>query len=181
MFFRDFLAKLNVLHNENNLFSINTIDYRRNQFPGVRWDIWRIIFSDVGSVLSFPIRGYSHKSYKSKYPGIYKNKNPFWWKVCATLLTTCFWNIWDIESKKWTEGLWGMISGFASNELKCSDQRWANNSVLEYYSNNIRIPKYSYSYSVDIFKPNNIRIRIRVIFSNRIIFVFVFGHFLELE
>ena len=42
-------------------------------------------------------------------------------------------------------------------------------------SNNIRIPKYSYSYSVDIFKPNNIRIRIRVIFSNRIIFVFVFG------
>merc|ERR1711978_454739 len=54
-------------------------------------------------------------------------------------------------------------------------QRRANNSVFEYYSNNIRIPKYSYSYSVDIFKPNNIRIRIRVIFSNRIIFVFVFG------
>ena len=61
----------------------------------------------------------------------------------------------------------------------CVKQRWANNSVFEYYSNNIRIPKYSYSYSVDIFKPNNIRIRIRVIFSNRIIFVFVFGWFFQ--
>ena len=60
-------------------------------------------------------------------------------------------------------------------------QRWANNSVFEYYSNNIRIPKYSYSYLVDIFKPNNIRIRIRVIFSNRIIFVFVFGWFFQTE
>ena len=47
------------------------------------------------------------------------------------------------------------------------------------YSNDIRISKYSYSYSVDIFKPNNIRIRIRVIFSNRIIFVFVFRWFFQ--
>merc|ERR1711978_262942 len=54
-------------------------------------------------------------------------------------------------------------------------QRRANNSVFEYYSNNIRIPKYSYSYSVDFFKPNNIRIRIRSFFGTRIIFVFVFG------
>ena len=47
------------------------------------------------------------------------------------------------------------------------------------YSNIIRIVEaeywYSYSYSGDFFKPNNIRIRIRSIFSNRIIFVFVFG------
>merc|ERR1711978_741589 len=54
-------------------------------------------------------------------------------------------------------------------------QRRANNSVFEYYSNNIRIPKYSYSYSGDFFKPNNIRIRIRSFFGTRIIFVFVFG------
>ena len=33
-----------------------------------------------------------------------------------------------------------------------------------------------YSYSVNIFKPNNICICIWLIFSNRIIFVFVFGH-----
>ena len=66
-------------------------------------------------------------------------------------------------------------------QVSKGNQRWANNSVFEYYSNNIRIPKYSYSYSVDIFKPNNIRIRIRVIFSNRIIFVFVFGWFFQTE
>ena len=66
-------------------------------------------------------------------------------------------------------------------ELQILTQRWANNSVFEYYLNNIRIPKYSYSYSVNIFKPNNIRIRIRVIFSNRIIFVFVFGWFFQTE
>ena len=34
---------------------------------------------------------------------------------------------------------------------------------------------YSYSYSGDFLKPNIIRIRIRAIFSNRILFVFVFG------
>ena len=34
---------------------------------------------------------------------------------------------------------------------------------------------YSYSYSGNFFKPNIIRIRIRVIFSNRIVFVFVFA------
>ena len=49
------------------------------------------------------------------------------------------------------------------------------------YSNIIRIVEaeywYSYSYSGNFFKPNNIRIRIRSPFSNRIIFVFVFGHF----
>ena len=61
----------------------------------------------------------------------------------------------------------------------CVFQRWANNSVFEYYSNNIRIPNYSYSYSVVIFKPNNIRIRVD--FSNRIIFVFVFGEFFQTE
>ena len=47
------------------------------------------------------------------------------------------------------------------------------------YSNIIRILEaeylYSYSYSGDFLKPNIIRIRIRVIFSNRILFVFVFG------
>ena len=47
------------------------------------------------------------------------------------------------------------------------------------YSNIIRILEaeywYSYSYSGDFLKPNIIRIRIRVIFSKRILFVFVFG------
>ena len=64
-------------------------------------------------------------------------------------------------------------------------QRWANNSVFEYYSSiRIRIlletEYYSYSYSCDFLKPNIIRIRIRLIFWNRIVFVFVFaGFFLE--
>ena len=53
------------------------------------------------------------------------------------------------------------------------------------YSNIIRIVEaeywYSYLYSGDFFKPNTIRIRIRSIFSNRIIFVFVFGRFLQTE
>ena len=53
------------------------------------------------------------------------------------------------------------------------------------YSNIIRIVeaeyKYSYSYSGDFFKPNNIRICIRSKFSNRIIFVFVFGRFFQTE
>merc|ERR1711978_61507 len=56
-------------------------------------------------------------------------------------------------------------------------QRRANNSVFEYYSNNIRIPKYSYSYSVDFFRPNNIHIR--VIFSKQIIFLFVIECFFK--
>ena len=61
-----------------------------------------------------------------------------------------------------------------------SHQRWANNSVFEYYSNTwgrilvfvfvfgwfFETEYYSYSYSGDFLKPNIIRIRIRVIFSN---------------
>ena len=76
-----------------------------------------------------------------------------------------------------------------------ADQRWANNSVFEYYSNTwgrilvfvfvfgwlLETEYYSYSYSCDFLKPNIIRIRIRVIFSNRILFVFVFGWFSQTE
>ena len=54
-----------------------------------------------------------------------------------------------------------------------------------WYSNIIQIAeaeyKYSYLYSVDIFKPNNIRIRIWSIFSNQIIFVFIFDQFFLTE
>ena len=74
-------------------------------------------------------------------------------------------------------------------------QRWANNSVFEYYSNTwgrilvfvfvfgwlFETEYYSYSYSGDFLKTNIIRIRIRVIFSNRILFVFVFGWFSQTE
>ena len=53
------------------------------------------------------------------------------------------------------------------------------------YLNIIRIVEaeyqYSYSYSGVFFKPNNICIRIWSIFSNRIIFVFVSGHFWKVE
>ena len=75
------------------------------------------------------------------------------------------------------------------------NQRWANNSVFEYYSNTwgrilvfvfvfgwlFETEYYSYSYSGDFLKTNIIRIRIRVIFSNRILFVFVFGWFSQTE
>ena len=72
-------------------------------------------------------------------------------------------------------------------------QRWANNSVFEYYSNTwgrilvfvfgwfLETEYYSYSYSGDFLKTNIIRIRIRVIFWNRILFVFVFGWFSQTE
>ena len=80
---------------------------------------------------------------------------------------------------------------FVNAFLFHSDQRWANNSVFEYYSNTwdrilvfvfvfgwlFETEYYSYSYSGDFLKTNIIRIRIRVIFSNRILFVFVFGWF----
>ena len=56
-----------------------------------------------------------------------------------------------------------------------------NNSVFEYYSNNIRITNYSYSYSVIFGRPNIIRIRIRSFSEGRILFVFVFGHFWKTE
>ena len=74
-------------------------------------------------------------------------------------------------------------------------QRWADNSVFEYYSNTcgrilvfvfvfrwlFETEYYSYSYSGNFLKPNIIRIRIRAIFSNRILFVFVFGQFSQTE
>ena len=85
-----------------------------------------------------------------------------------------------LNEQKWIFCLFYQSRYFNLKEISGS-QRWANNSVFEYYSNNIQIPKYSYSYSDDIFKPNNIRVRIRVIFSNRIIFVFVFGWFFQTE
>ena len=51
------------------------------------------------------------------------------------------------------------------------------------YLNIIRIVEakylYSYSYLDDFFKTNNIRICIRSIFSNRMIFIFVFGRFFK--
>ena len=74
-------------------------------------------------------------------------------------------------------------------------QKWANNSVFEYYSNSWgRILVFVfvfgwffsnriilYSYLVDFFKPNNKSIRIWLIFSNGVIFVFVFAHFWKVE
>ena len=57
-----------------------------------------------------------------------------------------------------------------------SAQGWRNNSVFEYYSNTwCRKLVFLYSYSGDFLKPNIIRIRIRAIFSNWILFVFVLG------
>ena len=54
-----------------------------------------------------------------------------------------------------------------------------------WYSNIIRILEaeylYWYSYSGDFLNPNIIRIRIRVTFWNRILFVFVFGWFSQTE
>ena len=60
-----------------------------------------------------------------------------------------------------------------------STQRWANNSVFEYHSNNIWITNYSYSYSVMFERPNIICIR--SFSEDRILFVFIFGHFRKSE
>ena len=64
---------------------------------------------------------------------------------------------------------------FLEIKRRDDEQRWANNSVFEYYSNTwgrilvfifvfgwlFETEYYSYSYSGDFLKPNNIRIRIR--------------------
>ena len=46
----------------------------------MRWDIWRIFFSDFRNVF-FPLGGVCHKSYESKYHSIYKKKI-FWDPFC---------------------------------------------------------------------------------------------------
>ena len=61
--------------------------------------------------------------------------------------------------------------GFSFMFLVLKQQRWANNLVFEYYSNN----KYSYSYSTTNWNPSIIRIRIRPKPWVRILFVF--GYF----
>ena len=72
-------------------------------------------------------------------------------------------------------------------------QRWANNSVFEYYSNTwgrilvfvfvfgwfFETEYYSYSYSGDFLKPNIIRIRIRVIFQTEYYSYSYSGDFLK--
>ena len=63
---------------------------------------------------------------------------------------------------------------------RCRDVRSRGERIIR-YSNIIRILEaeylYSYSYSGDFLKSNIIRIRIRVTFWNRILFVFLFGRF----
>ena len=87
------------------------------------------------------------------------------------------------------EGKEEKMRGFKS----CSSQRWANNSVFEYYSNTwgrilvfvfvfgwlFETEYYSYSYSGDFLKPNIIRIRIRVIFQTEYYSYSYSGDFLK--
>ena len=86
-----------------------------------------------------------------------------------------------------------ILQRFSKQSSPTPRQWWANNSVFEYYFDNIQITSYSYLYSATILdqiifpltchfqQPNIIPIRIWLNIVSKISFVFAFGHFRKMN